>query len=245
MPSPDKTAFLRVWPRCFVIFLSIIEFLAALVLIFTELCNVGANFWTTNVFAGGWCGLVMLVHFFALAVAGCCSPGPPSAFRAVIITIIALVACATLISFDAVFIAQPSTCILTSSCSSNAASSTIFSYTFQQSFNTIFTGLTPFKSYTQSQTKFLFQTIQIGVGSLCFVLCIIFLIIYYVTKSKALKQVAPAGQHQDYRAPQPESNNGQYQGSGYRQPQEPSYRQPPRAPQAAPGEVPWAANRRY
>jgi hypothetical protein len=70
MPAPNKEAFLRVWPRCFIIFLGIIELLAAIVLILTELGNVAADFWLTNVFAGGWCGLIMVIHFFGLFVAG-------------------------------------------------------------------------------------------------------------------------------------------------------------------------------
>ena len=70
MPTPDKEAFVKVWPRCFLIFLAIIELLAALVLIATELGNVAANFWITNVFAGGWCGVIMLIHFVALCAVG-------------------------------------------------------------------------------------------------------------------------------------------------------------------------------
>jgi len=70
MPSPDKNSFLQVWPKCFVVFVGIIEVLCVIVFILTELGNVAANFWTTNVFAGGWCGLVMLIHFFALFAAG-------------------------------------------------------------------------------------------------------------------------------------------------------------------------------
>ena len=50
--------------------MGIVEVLAVLVLIFTELGNVAANFWTTNVFAGGWCGLIMFIHFIALFVVG-------------------------------------------------------------------------------------------------------------------------------------------------------------------------------
>jgi len=241
MSSPDKQAFNQSWPKCFLIFLAIIELLAALVLIATELGNVAANFWTTNVFAGGWCGLVMLIHFLAVSVSACCSPGPSAAFRAVIITIIALLASAALISFDAVFIAQPSTCILTSSCASNSVSTTIFSYNFQQAFFTLFNNLSPFRTYTQTQAKFLFQTIQLGVGCLCFVLCLIYLIVYYVTKSKASKRVGP-GQQQpnNYYAPQPAYQQQQQQQQGYG-----GYRQPPRAPQAAPGDIQWNANRKY
>lgn len=242
MAAPDKASFNQVWPKCFIIFLGIVELLAVIVLVLTELGNIASNFWVTNVFAGGWCGLVMLVHFFALFVAGCCSPGPSAAFRALIITIVALLATATLISFDAVFIARPTTCILTPSCEANALSTTMFSYYFQQAFFTAFKNLGPFKTYSESQAKFLFQTVQLGVGCLCFVLCIIYIIIYFVTRSKAAKRVAPSGfQQAGYQAPQP---------GGYRpsyQPQQQAYRQPPppRAPQAAPGEVPWSTNRRY
>lgn len=228
MPSPDKGAFLQVWPRCFVIFLGVVEVLAVIVLILTELGNIGANFWTTNVFAGFWCALLMLAHFIALFVAGCCSPGPPSAFRAVVVTFIAIAACIALIVFDALFIAQPTTCILTPSCSSNAESTTIFSYEFRKSFFERFNSLSAFSSYTESQTKFLFQTIQLSVGCLCLVLCIIFLIIYYVTKSKASKQIAPTPFYSP-AAPQP--------APGYRPPQQ-------RMPQAPPGQIPWNPNRR-
>jgi hypothetical protein len=70
MPTPDKEAFLQVWPKCFLIFLAIIELLAALVLIATELGNVAASFWITNVFAGGWGGIIMLINFLALCVVG-------------------------------------------------------------------------------------------------------------------------------------------------------------------------------
>jgi hypothetical protein len=70
MQNQNKVAFLQVWPKWFVIILAIIEVLAVIVLIITELGNVASNFWITNVFAGGWCGLVMLVHFIALFVAG-------------------------------------------------------------------------------------------------------------------------------------------------------------------------------
>jgi len=237
MPTPDKGAFIQVFPKCFVIFICVIELLSALVLIATELGNVASNFWTTNVFAGGWCGIIMLIHFLALACAGCCVPGPSAAFRAVVITVIALLACGTCIGFDAYFIAQPSACLLTSSCSSNAVSTTVFSYNLQQSFFTLFNKLGPFSSYTQTQAKFLFQTIQLGVASLCFVLCLIYFIIYYVTKSKASKRVGPSPNqgygNQGYGS-QPQS---QYQGQSYHT---------PRQPQAAPGELPWSSNnRRY
>jgi hypothetical protein len=70
MPAPDKSAFAQHWPKCFIIFLAIIELLAALVLIATELGNVATSFWLTNVFAGGWGGIIMLIHFISLCVVG-------------------------------------------------------------------------------------------------------------------------------------------------------------------------------
>jgi len=70
MALPDNDAFLRVWPTCLIMILTLIELLAIVILLLTELCNVAANFWTTNVFAGGWCGLVMFIHFIFLLVTG-------------------------------------------------------------------------------------------------------------------------------------------------------------------------------
>ncbi len=79
-------------------------------------------------------------------------------------------------------------CILTSSCSSNAVSTTIFSYTFQQNFYNEFNSLSPFQSYTQNDAKLLCQAIQLGVGVVCLVDCMIYLIIYYKTLKKLKKQ---------------------------------------------------------
>ncbi len=70
MSFADEQAYLAVYPKCLIIFIGIIEFLCVLLLIATELGNVAANFWTANVFAGGWCGLIMFIHMFALFVAG-------------------------------------------------------------------------------------------------------------------------------------------------------------------------------
>jgi hypothetical protein len=68
--SPDQQAFVELWPGCFIIFLAFIEVICVIILILTELGNVAANFWTTNVFGGGWCGLIMLINLILLFVAG-------------------------------------------------------------------------------------------------------------------------------------------------------------------------------
>jgi len=70
MAPPNKEVFLKLWPTCFITFMALIELIAVVILFLTELGNVAANFWTTNVFAGGWCGLVMLIHVLFLFAAG-------------------------------------------------------------------------------------------------------------------------------------------------------------------------------
>jgi len=129
----------------------------------------------------------------------CCLPGPKAAFRTLIITFVGLLATALLISFDGVFIAQPTTCILTSSCQSNAESNTTFSYSFQQSFYNTIISKDPFKSYTITQIKLLCQATQIGAGCLCFIICVIYVIIYYVCikKAKSKVKISPSSEQED------------------------------------------------
>jgi hypothetical protein len=62
MTSPNKDVFLELWPTCFINFMTVIELICVILLLFTEFCNIFINFWITNVFAGGWCGLIMLIH---------------------------------------------------------------------------------------------------------------------------------------------------------------------------------------
>jgi hypothetical protein len=50
--------------------MGIIELLAVIILFLSELANVAANFWTTNVFGGGWCGIVVLIHVIAIFIVG-------------------------------------------------------------------------------------------------------------------------------------------------------------------------------
>jgi hypothetical protein len=70
MAPPNKDVFLQSWPKCFISFMAIIEVICVIILILTEIGNVAANFWTTNAFVGGWCGLIMLVHLVSLFFAG-------------------------------------------------------------------------------------------------------------------------------------------------------------------------------
>ena len=105
------------------------------------------------------------------------------------------------------FLIQPSTCILTPTCLTNAASTVLFSYDFRQSFYSTFNSLEAFRFFTESQTKCLFQSIQLGVGCLCFLICVAYLIIYYMCLNKSKLQYAPLDQQPEpqpfYRMPPP------------------------------------------
>ncbi|CAF1453547.1 unnamed protein product [Didymodactylos carnosus] len=163
----------------------------------------------------------------------CCSPSSSAATRAFVITIISLLATALLISFDAVFIALPSTCILTSSCVSNSAQTSGWSYTLSSSFLTTFKTLSPFTNYTSTSAKYLFQTIQLGVGCLCFVLSVIYVILYLIYKSKAKKSIYPQTQPPAMYQQQQQFNPN-FNPQGIRR------GPPPRNPQAYPGEIEWS-----
>jgi len=196
--------------------------------------------------------------FCCYCFVGCCSPGTKSAYRAVIVSVIGLIATAALISFDATFVVRPTMCILTPSCVENSVSNTTFSYSFRQTFFTVFNSWGPFQSYQESHVKFLCQTVQLGVGSLAFILCILYLIIYYVTANKAKPQVAPAPNTQQlppqlfygptappppmavpgyYPPPLPPGPPGYYPAVPPYQPPGPMWRAP--VPQPPPGAIPW------
>lgn len=66
----NEKAFEQLWPKCFVTFAAVVELLAAIILLLSELGNVAANFWIANVFAGGWGGLIILIHALFVMIAG-------------------------------------------------------------------------------------------------------------------------------------------------------------------------------
>ena len=70
MTNPHDDAFLKIWPKCFITFVAFIELIIVIFLFLTELGNVAAHFWYGNVFAGGWCGIVMLFHNIFLFASG-------------------------------------------------------------------------------------------------------------------------------------------------------------------------------
>lgn len=207
MPVVHNNAFFNNWQKNVVIIIGILLVITVVFFILTDLGNVASNFWLTNVFVGTWCGLLVMIDAMALLIigkffvlhqtrndptsfsSGCCLRGPKAAFNVAIITSITLVACALAISFNGVFLAQPSTCIMTPSCTNNSVSTTLFSYNMSQNFFTVFTGLNGFRNYTLSQSKYLFQTVQISFSCLDFVLCLVYLTLYLIQRKKTSQQV--------------------------------------------------------
>ena len=70
MSTLNEKLFVNAWPDCFILFLAFVEIIAVILLFLTELGNVAANFWRSNVFAGGWSGIVMLIQLLLLLAAG-------------------------------------------------------------------------------------------------------------------------------------------------------------------------------
>jgi hypothetical protein len=173
--------------------------------------------------------------FFSLA---CCFTGPKAAFISAIITAVNLLAFALLISFDAVFIAQPSTCLLTSTCANQSVSTSSFSYTMSQNFFTAFNSLNGFKSYTLSQSKYLFQTVQISFGCLGFVLSVLLLVLYIMARQIYSNQVIPINRGGYNDSPESYSQGIRSNAtSGSRR--KLHVHRSPNMPQPSPGELPW------
>jgi hypothetical protein len=166
------------------------------------------------------------------------------AFTTAVITVITLLALALLIAFNALFLAQPSTCILTPTCTSQSISQSSFAYNMSRNFFSTFNSLNGFRTYTLSQSKYLFQTVQISVGCLGFVLCIVYLMIYIMRRMDTSNQVIPMSRGRDSGSPESSiPDRGSSKGSESKRklyPQRTSY-----VSQPASGEIPRNARRNY
>lgn len=192
MSNPDNENFVRIWPKCFITATGVIELIAVIFLFLTELGSVAAHFWYANVFAGGWCGLVMGIHTIFILIAGTCSPNRGSAYRAMLVSVLGAIASAVLVAFDTIFLINPKTCILTPQCLSNAASNSSFGSSLQSSFIVTFRTMDLFKYYTETQSKTLFQAMQVGIGSVCILMSITYIIIFYIHDKKAKEMIRPS-----------------------------------------------------
>jgi hypothetical protein len=113
-----------------------------------------------------------------------------------------------------------------------------------QNFFSTFNNLNGFRNYTLSQSKYLFQTVQISVGCLGFVLCIVYLAIYITQRLDTSNQVIPMRRGRDLDSPESSiPDRGSSDASGSRRPLKP--KRSPFAPQPYPGEVPWNGRRKY
>ncbi|CAF0748245.1 unnamed protein product [Didymodactylos carnosus] len=110
---------------------------------------------------------------------------------------------AVLVAFDIVFILNPHTCVLTSTCTTQSELISVQS---------VMNSITPFKNYTIYDSKKLFLEIQVGCAGLALLISLVYIIIYYICKTKFKNQTATAtattsavkqDNYVDYPAPQP------------------------------------------
>lgn len=65
-----RRSFYQGWQKFAVIAIGVVNVIILVMFILTELGNVASNFFLTNVFAGSWCGLVLLIHTVILFAVG-------------------------------------------------------------------------------------------------------------------------------------------------------------------------------
>lgn len=102
---------------------------------------------------------------------------------------------------------------------------------------------------------------QLGIGALCFMICVIYLVVYYSTTSQLKGSVGPSASTKS-KPSKPPSQQAQYpppppppppappqayhpSGPFWRPPAYVPQAPPAYIPQAAPGQIPWNPNRRY
>lgn len=161
---------------------------------FTEVLNILMDFWYTNVFGGIWVSIILFVNWILIFVTGrekekivlrsivsllvCCTTTLRASTCSLVWHVITVVACALLIAFDIVFVLNPYTCLLTSTCSSQ---SQVISLNF------LMQTLPQFSTYTSYDSKQLILEIQLGCTCLAFLLSIVYIIIFVVCRLKLMK----------------------------------------------------------
>lgn len=155
------------------------------------------DFWHTNVFGGVWATIILYVNLILIFVTSiyiffsfnkfvnlyfilvCCATTVRASTCSFVWNFITLIAFATLIVFDVIFITNPYTCILTPTCS-NQTQLTSFNYVVQN--------ISPFQSYSIYDSKKLFLQIQVGCAGLAFLISIIYVIIFLICRLKLRKR---------------------------------------------------------
>jgi len=88
---------------------------------------------------------------------------------------VTLLALAALIAFDIIFILNPYTCILTSTCSSQTALTQA---------NFITSAVSQFRNYSTYDSKKLYLEIQVGCAGVAFLLSLIYIIVFLICRLK-------------------------------------------------------------
>lgn len=109
----------------------------------------------------------------------CCKPTVRASTCSFAWNFITLIALATLIVFDIIFILNPYTCILTPTCSTQSEIISL-NYIVQQ--------ISQFKNYTIYDSKKLFLEIQVGCAGLAFLISIVYIIIFLICRLKLRKR---------------------------------------------------------
>ncbi|CAF0957916.1 unnamed protein product [Didymodactylos carnosus] len=177
-----------------------IEIILGLAIFITEILNIIVEFWYMNVFGGIWGSIILFINWITIYTTVCCSPTIGASTCSLVWNILTIIAMGALVGFDISFILNPSTCLLTPTCTTQ---SEIINLQF------IMTNIAPFKNYTFYDSKKLFLEIQVGCAGLALLLSIIYVIIYIVCKNKLKNQTTSTSDrviqngHIDYPAPQP------------------------------------------
>ncbi|CAF4557341.1 unnamed protein product, partial [Rotaria sp. Silwood2] len=136
-------------------------------------------FWHTNIFGGIWASIILLINWILIFVHVCCTTTVGESTCSFVWDWITLIALDVVIAFDIVFIVNPYTCLLTSTCSTQSQLTSI---------NYIIQKISQFSSYTIYDSKKFLLEIQVGCTGLVFILTIIYIIIFIVCRIKFSKR---------------------------------------------------------
>ncbi|CAF0851737.1 unnamed protein product [Adineta ricciae] len=165
----------RSWPRCFLGLITIVEVLLGLVIFLTEVLNILMDFWHTNIFGGIWASFTILINWILLYMTVCCRTTVGASTCALFWNLITLIALGVLIAFDIIFILNPYTCLLTSTCSTQPQ---------VISLNSIMQLIPAFHDYSSYDSKKFFLQIQVGCAGGAFLISLLYIIIYIVCRMK-------------------------------------------------------------
>ncbi|CAF1197581.1 unnamed protein product [Rotaria sordida] len=182
----------RSWPRCFLACIATVEIILAVAIAVTEIFNILVDFWHTNIFGGIWTSIILLVNWILIFVHVCCKTTVSVSTCSFVWHWITLIALGILIAFDIVFILNPYTCLLTSTCSTQSQLTSL---------NYIIQKIPQFSNYTIYDSKKFLFLIQVGCAGLAFILTIIYIVIFIVCRIKFHKHITTVYPTMDIHTP--------------------------------------------